>query len=92
LSRFTDALRALDQSLSGEAALGNPSGFSDFSVRVTLAAGKGNLDGMVREPGSDLRFSEKRTDQTFMAEALAEFKALVRAFPERATEPRRGSE
>lgn len=92
LVRFTDALRALDQSLNGEAALSNPSGFSDFHVRVALAAGKGNLDGMVREPGSDLRFSEKRTDQTFMAEALREFDALVRAFPERETEVRRGRE
>lgn len=51
LVRFTDALSALDQTLSGEAALSNPSGFSEFSVRVTLAAGKGHLDGIVREPG-----------------------------------------
>src|SRR5580658_6987744 len=50
LVRFKDALKALDRSLNGEAILSNS---EDFSVRITLTAGKGHLSGIVREWGGE---------------------------------------
>ena len=78
---FRDQLKALDRDLDGEVTLSNLD--SDFQAHVRLAAGKGTLDGIVREWGTELRFSEVRTDQTFIREALREFEALVSAFPMR---------
>jgi hypothetical protein len=56
LESFRDALRQLDTSLSGEAILNNVD--SDFSATVTLASGKGTLEGIVREWATELRFKE----------------------------------
>jgi hypothetical protein len=81
LMDFRDQLKALDRDLDGEVTLSNLD--SDFQAHVRLAAGKGTLDGIVREWGTELRFSEVRTDQTFIREALREFEALVSAFPMR---------
>jgi hypothetical protein len=81
LARFTDELATLDRLLEGEATLcRNP---DYFQARVSLSAGKGMLAGIVFHANSQLTFEAIPTDQTYVAESLREFKALVAAFPVR---------
>jgi hypothetical protein len=81
LQHFRDQLKSLDRDLGGEAMLTGRD--SEFQVRLSLTAGKGTLSGIVREWGTDIRFDEIHTDQTFIRDALKEFDALVAAFPVR---------
>jgi len=79
LARFQGELERLDRELAGQAVLSNVD--SDLQTTVTLASGKGTISGLVRESGTALRFKEVPVDQTYVREALQDFRAISAAFP-----------
>jgi hypothetical protein len=81
LVNFRDQLRELDRTLSGTATLEHHEG--QIGATVKLDKGKGELTGFVREHvGTRLEFVTP-TDQSYVGQALAEFEAVIEAFPVR---------
>lgn len=79
LIAFRDQLRELDRVLTGTATLEHIEG--QVGATIKLDKGKGELTGFVREfVGARLEFVTP-TDQSYVGQALAEFNALVEAFP-----------
>ena len=81
LAQFATALADIDRHLAGEAILGRDPDY--FQVTVRMDRGKGTIEGIVYDAGAELTFGEIETDQTFIREALAQFRALATAFPVR---------
>ena len=82
LASFARDLQVLDRDLTGRAELRHLE--DEIAATVTLDAGKGTLEGYVREHiAAKLSFREIRTDQTYVREAREHFDALVAAFPPR---------
>jgi hypothetical protein len=92
LERFRDELRALDAKPTGEAELTHLE--EELGLTLKLKRGKGTLSGFALDHvGPELRFDHVEVDQTFVREALAQFDALVEAFPvagRRSASQRRG--
>jgi hypothetical protein len=81
LERFRDELRALDRDRTGEATLTHQE--EQFGATVRLGAAEARMTGFVREHlGAELRY-DVGADPSSIPQALAEFDALVRAFPVR---------
>jgi hypothetical protein len=82
LAGFRDQLRELDRVLTGTATLEHHDG--QLGATFTLDKGKGTLCGFVRElAGASLEFKDVATDQSYVRQALAEFDAVIEAFPVR---------
>jgi uncharacterized protein YlxW (UPF0749 family) len=73
-ARFRDKLRALLETVSGEATLQHLE--EEFGAKVTLKAGVGELEVFVAE----LRVADVRTDQSHLARTLRELDDAVAAF------------
>jgi hypothetical protein len=82
VAQFTEALAAMDRELYGEATLGLDPDY--FQVHVHMSTGKATIEGIVYVvAGAELRFGQIAADQTYIADALSQFKRLAGAFPVR---------
>jgi hypothetical protein len=83
---FVDQLRALEHAQEGEATLGDPDKESgdQFGLTIRLKEGNGTLDGFLTDSTTArLSFEMIDIDQEFLHDALAQFAAIVQAFPVR---------
>jgi hypothetical protein len=86
LARFVDQLRALEHTQDGEARFGDPDAESgdEFGLTIRLKEGKGMMDGFLADSvATRLSFEMIEVDRTFARDALAQFAAIVEAFPVR---------
>lgn len=86
LASFVDQLRALAGAQDGEARFGDPDPQSgdEFGLTIQLKKGAGMLDGFLADSeGARLSFEMIDVDQQFVSDALAQFAAIIEAFPVR---------
>jgi hypothetical protein len=85
LANFVDQLRALEHAHDGKATLGDPHDESgdEFGLTIQLKKGSGGtLAGCLADSiTARLSFEMIDIDQTFVRDALAQFAAIVEAFP-----------
>jgi hypothetical protein len=83
---FVDQLRALEHAQDGQATLGDPDEKSgdEFGLTIRLKQGRGTLDGFLTDStAARLSFELIDIDRAFVRDALAQFAAIVEAFPVR---------
>lgn len=79
MERFRDELRALMDSLTGEASLSHLE--RRFGAKVTLRAGRGEIEVFVaEEAGARLEVANEPTDQSYLAQTLRQLDQAVEAF------------
>jgi hypothetical protein len=86
LSSFVDQLRALEHAQDGQATLGDPDEESgdQFSLTIRLNGTAGMLDGFLADSAATrLSFEMINIDRAFVRDALAQFAAILQAFPVR---------
>jgi hypothetical protein len=86
LSSFVDQLRALEHAHNGRATLADPDSESgdQFGLTIRLNATAGMLDGFLADNTTTrLSFEMINIDQAFVRDTLAQFAAIVKAFPVR---------
>jgi hypothetical protein len=85
LSSFVDQLRALEHAPNGQATLGDPDEESgdQFGLTIRLNGTAGTLDGFLADNAARLIFEMVDIDREFVRDALAQFAAIVEAFPVR---------
>ncbi|MDQ6774683.1 MAG: hypothetical protein M3071_00340 [Actinomycetota bacterium] len=86
LASFVDQLRALEHAQDGEAAFGDPDAESgdEFGLTIQIKNGRGTLDGFLADnAAARLSFETIDIDQAFLHDALAQFAAIIEAFPVR---------
>lgn len=79
LLRFQEALRTLLDDLTGAATLSTLEDQVELTIR--LEAGKGRLEGRVEAHAIAALEFEGTTDQSFLAQTLAELRQVNAAFP-----------
>ena len=83
LAQFRNELNVLQNELNGEAELTHLE--DQFGAKIELASGVGEMSVWVAEHiGAELRVEQIRTDQTYVATALADLNAALSEFPVRA--------
>jgi hypothetical protein len=83
---FVDQLRALEHTRDGRATFGDPHPDSgdQFGLSIQLTHGHGTLDGFLTDSDTTrLSFELINIDPTFVSDALAQFAAIIEAFPVR---------
>jgi hypothetical protein len=86
LAGFVEQLRALEDARSDGARLADPDSNSgdQFGLGIRLQGTKGTLDGFLSDSTTArLSFELIDIDQAFVGDALAQFAAIVKAFPVR---------
>jgi hypothetical protein len=86
LADFVDQLRALEHAPDGEATLGDPDEQSgdDFGLTIRLNEATGTLDGFLADrTTARLSFEMLDNDRSFVSDTLAQFAAILDAFPVR---------
>ena len=85
LADFVDQLRALEHAPNGQATLGDPDEQSgdQFGLTIRLNGIAGTLDGFLADTPTRLSFEMIDIDREFVRDALAQFAAIVEAFPVR---------
>ncbi len=86
LAGFVDQLRTLEHTHDGEATFGDPHPESgdQLGLTIRLKHGHGTLDGFLTDSDTTrLTFELINIDQAFVHDALAQFAAIVEAFPVR---------
>lgn len=87
LADFVDQLRTLEHTPDGQATLGDPDEQSgdEFGLRIRRSEPRGPmLEGFLAEdPAARLTFELIDIDQPFIRETLAQFAAILDAFPVR---------
>jgi hypothetical protein len=81
LLRFQEALRTLLDDLSGVATLSTLEDQVELTIR--LEAGKGTVQGRVEAHSIAALQFESTTDQSFLAQTLAELRQVTAAYPVR---------
>ena len=84
LAGFVDQLRALEHTHDGKATLGDPDPQSgdEFGLTIRLNDQHGTLDGFLTDSQSTrVSFEMINLDRAFVRDALAQFAAIVEAFP-----------
>ena len=85
-SSFVDQLRALQHAPNGQATLGDPDGESgdQLGLSIRLNGTAGTLDGFLTDSATArLSFELIDIDREFVRDTLAQFAAVVEAFPVR---------
>jgi hypothetical protein len=86
LADFVDQLRALEHAQNGQATLGDPDPHSgdELALTIRLNEQSGTLDGFLADTATArLSFEMIDIDREFVRDALAQFAAIVEAFPVR---------
>ena len=86
LTSFVDQLRALEHAQNGQATLGDPDEESgdQFGLTIRLNGTASTLDGFLADTATArLIFEMIDIDREFVRDALAQFAAIVEAFPVR---------
>ena len=86
LASFVDQLRMLEHAQDGQATFGDPDEESgdEFGLTIRLTKGRGTLDGFLADNvAARLSFETIDIDRIFIRDALAQFAAIVEAFPVR---------
>lgn len=86
LASFVDQLRAIERAQDGEATFGDPDTESgdEFGLAIRLKEGKGMLEGFLTDStATRLSFEMIDIDRAFVRDALAQFTAIIEAFPVR---------
>jgi hypothetical protein len=86
LRSFVDQLRALEHAQNGQATLGDPDPHSgdELGLTIRLKEQRGTLDGFLADTATArLSFEMIDIDREFVRDALAQFAAIVEAFPVR---------
>jgi hypothetical protein len=86
LADFVDQLRALEHAHNGQATLGDPDPHSgdEFGLTIRLNEQTGTLEGFLTDSATTrLAFAMIDIDRSFLSDTLAQFTAILDAFPVR---------
>jgi hypothetical protein len=86
LASFVNQLHALEHAQDGEATFGDPDEESgdEFGLTIRINEGRGTLDGFLTDSAAArLSFEMIDIDRSFVRDTLAQFAAILQAFPVR---------